>query len=205
MPLSAPHSRIASAGTRLALASLALGLCCCNDTGVEWPGEYGPGPSPDIVPRVLTEVEYEASPDMVCTGPADEVAALGALCARATSNAIQALNAGDLSFAIPGEPASEAPFSIVVFGYLTDPGVFDHAADIRYAAYLVPSPDAYVLSIAWREAAFTTWPEAEALVGTIETVVAYDTSCSKGGFRGRASLVWRHTRIEFRFDAGFPC
>ncbi|MFO0696380.1 MAG: hypothetical protein U0230_22630 [Polyangiales bacterium] len=141
-----------------------------------------------------------------CTGPADELAELGTLCSRTSISTNMALGAGDMGFVL-ASPNQDAPWMIAVFGYL-EPSVTrfsDHAQDIRYAAFMVPQPGPWSDPNDFWDASFGRWMEGEPLSGTMETFQAIPTTCSDGVFMGRGVLTWRHTRIEFAWDAGIAC
>lgn len=188
---------------------VAFGTCCvllgsCSETS--W-YVAGPGPSSDITTSQLDRATlYAHVPVTTCTGPADEVAMLGSLCTRVGSNDVPTLHAGDLSLTIRADSGHEvmSPYTVVIFGYYGDGVVTsDHAADIRYAAFLVPSPSPSITGTEWDHQAFAHWEQGDPLTGSIQTYQARVVAAGTDTFSGIATFVWRNTTITFAFFAGF--
>lgn len=189
-------------GLILAMLSCALGSCSETSWYVA-----GPGPSNDIATSPLDRATlYGQVPVTTCVGPADEVAMLGSLCTRIGSNEVPTLHAGDLSLTIRADGGYEAmaPYAVVIFGYYGDGVVTsDHAADIRYAAFLVPAPSPSVTGSEWDHQAYARWQQGDPLTGAIRTYQARVEAAGTDTFSGIATFVWRNTTITFAFFAGF--
>lgn len=167
--------------------------------------EPGPGPSDDISTSVAPEGTSGSPSTVSCDGPEDELALLGSLCGSSQPSPTWNGHVGDQSIAFRGTDGGAA---LLVLGYHTQElpdGERDHAADIRYAAYLVLDPP-WDDTNHWESTRrlMRAWPEGEALTGEVVTERAVASACSTN-FMGSATFLWRETTITVTWAAALPC
>lgn len=183
---------------------LSAGGCIFNGPAFE--RDPGPGPSDDISTTVVPAGAIAGTTAVSCDGPEDELALLGSLCGAPASHISWNAHVGDQSIALRGSDGGPA---LLVIGFHTEElpdGEYDHTADIRYAAYVVLEPPAAIEDNGWESTRqlMRSWPEGEALTGTVATERAVATACGTD-FVGSAIFLWRETTITVPWSAALPC
>ena len=154
----------------LFVTSNAIVGCPFSRTGP--PHLEGPGPSDQITTRLAAAAEVSGPMRVECTGPSDAIAALGGLCTGSPGAGWLTDAVGDMSYFIGGPDGSP---KIIVLGYFdANAPSRDHAADIRYSAYLLADSNAWNGEGGYWYAALilSQWSNATPLVGEIATNLA---------------------------------
>lgn len=143
---------------------------------------------------------------MTCSGPADEIAALRAIC---TSDGLPFHfdnSVADMSFVVGGVEAGPKLLVLGYFGTSDSSPYKDHRADIRYAAYLVQDTPAYrndgIYDYDFRE--LVTWSEGTPVVGEVATETARPIACEQS-FVGHATFEIGNVTMDLRFALAVGC